>query len=112
MEYDKKLVEKGIGIHHSGLIPILKDMVEILYSMKLIKVLIATETFAMGVNMPTKSTVFMDLIKFDGNGKRFLKTDEYIQMAGRAGRRGIDTFGEVFILPNTNDLPKEKDLKK
>ena len=108
----KKLVEKGIGIHHSGLIPILKDMVEILYSMKLIKVLIATETFAMGVNMPTKSTVFMDLIKFDGNGKRFLKTDEYIQMAGRAGRRGIDTFGEVFILPNLKDLPKEKDLKK
>ena len=108
----KNLVEKGIGIHHSGLIPILKDMVEILYSMKLIKVLIATETFAMGVNMPTKSTVFMDLVKFDGNKKRFLKTDEYIQMAGRAGRRGIDTFGEVFILPNLRDLPKETDLKK
>lgn len=108
----KNLVEKGIGIHHSGLIPILKDMIEILYSKKLIKVLIATETFAMGVNMPTKSTVFMDLVKFDGTSKRFLKTDEYIQMAGRAGRRGIDTFGEVFILPNLRDLPKETDLKK
>lgn len=108
----KNLVEKGIGIHHSGLIPILKDMIEILYSMKLIKVLIATETFAIGINMPTKSTVFTKLIKFDGNKKRLLNTEEYIQMAGRAGRRGLDKFGEVFILPTYNDMPTEQEIKK
>ena len=68
----KKLAEKGIGIHHSGLIPILKEIVEILYSKKLIKVLFATETFAMGVNMPTKTSVFIDVTKFDGNGRRLL----------------------------------------
>ena len=95
----KSLVEKGIGIHHSGIIPILKEIVEILYSMKLVKILIATETFAMGVNMPTKTTIFTNLTKYDGNGKRMLNTEEYIQMAGRAGRRGLDSFGTVVILP-------------
>lgn len=96
----KKLAEKGIGIHHSGLIPILKEIVEILYSKKLIKVLFATETFAMGVNMPTKTSVFIDVTKFDGNGRRLLLPEEYNQMAGRAGRRGLDKYGEVIILPS------------
>tara|TARA_B110000977_G_C11071147_1_gene489599 strand:- start:732 stop:3107 length:2376 start_codon:yes stop_codon:yes gene_type:complete len=95
----KKLVGKGIGIHHSGLIPILKEIIEILYGKKLIKVLIATETFAMGVNMPTRTTIFTQLTKYDGSGRRLLNTEEYIQMAGRAGRRGIDTYGTVVILP-------------
>lgn len=96
----KDLVQKGIGIHHSGLIPILKEIVEILYSKKLVKVLIATETFAMGVNMPTKTTVFTNLEKYDGHEKRLLRPEEYSQMAGRAGRRGMDIFGNVIIIPN------------
>jgi superfamily II RNA helicase len=96
----KDLVQKGIGIHHSGIIPILKEIVEILYSKKLVKVLIATETFAMGVNMPTKTTVFTNLEKYDGHEKRLLKPEEYSQMAGRAGRRGMDIFGNVIIIPN------------
>ena len=96
----KDLVQKGIGIHHSGLIPILKEIVEILYSKKLVKVLIATETFAMGVNMPTKTTVFTNLEKYDGHEKRLLRPEEYGQMAGRAGRRGMDIFGNVIIIPN------------
>lgn len=94
------LVKKGIGIHHSGLIPILKEIVEILYSKKLIKVLFATETFALGVNMPTKTTVFTQLTKFDGKKRRLLGSDEYNQMAGRAGRRGLDKYGNVIIIPN------------
>lgn len=104
-----QLVLKGIGYHHSGIIPLLKEIVEILYSKKLIKVLLATETFAVGVNMPTKTVVFTGLKKFN-NGLRLLRTDEFLQMAGRAGRRGIDTFGEVIILPN--HLPSELELKK
>lgn len=97
------LVSKGIGIHHSGMIPILKEIIEILYSTGLIKILLATETFALGVNMPTKTVVFFDLYKFDGNEtQRLLKPEEYAQMAGRAGRRGKDSIGNVIILPHNN----------
>ena len=107
----KSLALKGIGIHHSGLIPILKEIVEILYEKKLIKVLIATETFAIGVNMPTKTTIFTNLTKFDGKSKRLLDTEEYIQMAGRAGRRGLDNHGTVIILPS-KFMPSEQDIKR
>ena len=103
------LVTRGIAYHHSGIIPILKEIVEILYSEKLIKVLLATETFAVGVNMPTKTVVFTGLTKYDNLGRRNLRTDEFLQMAGRAGRRGLDTFGEVIILPIY--LPTEKEFK-
>ena len=105
-----KQLQKGIGYHHSGMIPILKEVVEILFSKGLIKVLFATETFAIGVNMPTKTVIFSDLEKFDNNGLRYLRSDEYNQMAGRAGRRGLDKFGNVIILP-TFDLPTEHTLK-
>jgi len=106
-----KLVSNGIGIHHSGMIPILKEVVEILYSEGLIKVLLATETFAMGVNMPTKTVVFCQLNKFDGvSSKRNLRPEEYGQMAGRAGRRGKDPVGHVVILPTVNFMT-ETDAK-
>jgi superfamily II RNA helicase len=93
------LVCKGVGIHHSGMIPVLKEIVEILYNQGLIKVLLATETFALGVNSPTKTVIFTNLTKFDGTQRRLLRPEEYGQMAGRAGRRGLDTFGNVIILP-------------
>ena len=100
----EKLLMKGIAFHHSGLIPILKETVEILYGMGLIKILFATETFAVGVNKPVKTVLFSELEKFDNKGHRYLRHDEYTQMAGRAGRRGIDKVGYVFILP-TFKLP-------
>lgn len=93
------LVCKGVGIHHSGMIPVLKEIVEILYNQGLIKVLLATETFALGVNSPTKTVIFTNLTKFDGTQRRLLRPEEYGQMAGRAGRRGLDTFGNVIVLP-------------
>ena len=106
------LATKGIGIHHSGMIPILKEIVEILYSLGLIKVLLATETFAMGVNMPTKTVLFFNITKFDGNKfSRILRPEEYGQMAGRAGRRGLDTIGHVIILPFNNFIT-EQEAKK
>lgn len=101
-----ELVQKGVAYHHSGLLPILREMVEILFSKGLIKVLFATETFAVGINMPTKTVLFMDLMKFsdETNGLRPLRTDEYIQMAGRAGRRGKDTVGHVFYMPQRDPV--------
>ena len=96
------LLLKGIAYHHSGLLPILKEIVEILFGRGLVRVLFATETFAVGINMPTKTVVFTSYRKYDdlSNGLRMLRTDEYIQMAGRAGRRGKDTQGIVYYLPD------------
>lgn len=95
------LLCRGVAFHHSGMLPILKEIVEILFNKGFIKVLFATETFAVGINMPTKTVVFTDLRKFDDkyDDMRILRTDEYLQMAGRAGRRGIDTSGTVIYLP-------------
>ena len=103
------LLERGIAFHHSGLLPMLKEIVEILFGKGLIKVLFATETFAVGLNMPTRSVVFTSYRKYDDgtNGMRMLTTDEYIQMAGRAGRRGKDTKGYVYYLPDR--MPEERD---
>ena len=95
------LLIRGIAFHHSGLQPLLKEIVEILFSRGYVRALFATETFSVGLNMPTKTVVFLELEKFcDGNaGKRLLRPDEYIQMAGRAGRRGLDTQGLVLYEP-------------
>ena len=102
----KQLLMKGIAFHHSGVIPILKEIIEILFAKGLIKVLFATETFAVGVNMPTKTVIFTKLTKFCNGSHRHLAADEYLQMAGRAGRRGIDKIGCVIILPVEDLLNK------
>ena len=96
----RRCLEKGVGFHHSGLIPLFKEIVEMLYEKNLVKVLFATETFAVGVNMPTRTVVFTSLEKFVKDGQcRYLYPFEYLQMAGRAGRRGIDTLGTAILLP-------------
>jgi superfamily II RNA helicase len=95
----RDLAVKGIGVHHAGLIPVFKEIIEMLFSKNLIKVLFATETFAVGLNMPTKTVIFTDIFKYDNKGKRRLHTHEFIQMSGRAGRRGIDKIGYVIIVP-------------
>src|SRR6056300_1616747 len=95
-----KLLEKGIAVHHSGVTPIFREMIELLFKKKYIRLLFATETFAVGINMPTRSVVFTSLKKYTQNGYRCLFPHEYTQMAGRAGRRGIDTVGYIFHLNN------------
>lgn len=108
-----KLLNSGIGIHHSGVLPILKEIVEILFSKGLIKVLVATETFAMGLNMPTKTVVFCELRKFDGTENRYLQPGEYTQMSGRAGRRGKDIKGTVIMFfKDAQKLPSATNLEK
>ncbi|PVU85697.1 hypothetical protein BB561_006912 [Smittium simulii] len=106
------LLLRGIGSHHSGLLPILKEIVELLFSNNYIKVLFATETFAMGVNSPTRTVVFTMLKKSDGVEFRHLNSGEYTQMSGRAGRRGIDTSGVVIIASEPNQLKDSASLNK
>ncbi|EFO90454.1 hypothetical protein CRE_03570 [Caenorhabditis remanei] len=92
------LLKRGIGVHHSGLMPILKETIEILFGEGLVKVLFATETFSMGLNMPARTVVFTSARKFDGTDNPYISTGEYIQMAGRAGRRGKDDRGTVILM--------------
>jgi ATP-dependent RNA helicase DOB1 len=94
------LLEKGIATHHSGMIPVLKEIVELLFVQGYIKMLFCTETFSCGLNMPIKTTIFTDLHKFDGKDFRILYGYEYNQASGRAGRRGLDTQGYVIHLNN------------
>lgn len=96
------LLCRGIAFHHSGLLPLLKEITEILFSKGFVKIMFCTETFAVGLNMPTKTVLFAGFKKYDDQtgGMRLLRTDEYIQMAGRAGRRGKDDKGVVIYLPD------------
>ncbi len=92
----RRLVSAGVAYHHAGLLPTLKDIVERLFQAGLVKLLVATETFALGINMPAASVVFDTLEKFDGIRFSPLMTRDYFQMAGRAGRRGMDEVGYVY----------------
>jgi superfamily II RNA helicase len=106
-----QLLEKGIAIHHAGIMPVLREMIELLFEKGYIKLLFATETFAVGINMPTKTVIFAGLTKYNGSTMRLLYPHEYTQMAGRAGRRGIDTIGHVFHCNNLFDNPVSVDYK-
>ncbi|MFZ2959953.1 MAG: DEAD/DEAH box helicase [Candidatus Ozemobacteraceae bacterium] len=99
-------LRRGVGRHHAGLLPQLKELVEILFAEKLLRVLYVTETFAMGVNMPARTVAFDSLKKYDGRSFRAIKTLEFRQISGRAGRRGIDEMGWVVIpwLPKDTEL--------
>jgi superfamily II RNA helicase len=95
-----KLLRKGIGMHHAGLMPILREMTELLFARGFIKVLFCTETMSVGINLPVKTTIFTDITKFNGDVMRTLYSHEYTQAAGRAGRLGLDTVGHVIHLNN------------
>ena len=91
------LARKGIGYHHAGLLPVLKQLVEVLFTRGLMQVVFATDTLALGVNMPARTVVIGRLSKWDGRRRRMLIANEFQQMAGRAGRRGMDPFGYVVV---------------
>ncbi len=91
------LAQQGIGFHHAGLLPILKQLVEELFSRGLMQVVFATDTLALGVNMPARSVVIGRLNKWDGRRRRLLIPNEFQQMAGRAGRRGMDERGNIVV---------------
>lgn len=102
----REMLKRGIAVHHGGLLPIIKEVVEILFSKSLIKVLFATETFAMGLNLPTRTVVFSSVRKHDGTGFRDLLPGEFTQMSGRAGRRGLDKIGTVMIMAYQQPVDK------
>lgn len=89
---------EGIAVHHAGMPVYVKEIIEMLFCKGMLPILISTETFAVGVNGPARSVVFESLHKFDGSEHRMFKESEFVQMAGRAGRRGFDTEGSVFVL--------------
>ena len=93
----RQLYGKGIAFHHAGLHVQLKALVEELYEAKLLKVLYCTSTFALGINMPARTAVFDGLRKFDGHHFAPLTTRQFMQKAGRAGRRGMDDVGHVVV---------------
>jgi ATP-dependent RNA helicase HelY len=91
-------LEAGIAAHHAGLVPPLKEAVEEAFTAGLVKVVYATETLALGVNMPARTVVIEKLTKFTGERHEFLTAGEYTQLTGRAGRRGIDELGYAIVL--------------
>jgi len=98
--YDRWLsdLEAGVAAHHAGLVPAFKETAEILFSEGLLKLVFATETLSLGINMPARSVVLENLSKFTGEGHEALTPGAYTQLTGRAGRRGIDTLGTAVVL--------------
>ncbi len=104
----RPLIERGIAYHHAGMLPTLKEVVERLFTGRLIKVIFTTETFALGINMPARTVAFDDLRKFYGRFHSNLKTRDFYQMAGRSGRRGIDKEGFVYSRINPRFISFEE----
>ena len=95
---DTKLLRRGVAMHHAGMLPYAKETVEVLFQRGLVKVVFATETLSLGLNMPARACVVSSFTKFDGTGFHALTSAELTQLMGRAGRRGIDTLGHGIIL--------------
>ncbi|MBL8900378.1 MAG: DEAD/DEAH box helicase [Planctomycetes bacterium] len=106
LEEMRQQIVRGIGYHHAGMLPIFKEIIERLFTSGLLKLLFTTETFALGINMPARTAIFDSLRKFDGITFDYLKTRDYMQMAGRAGRQGIDTEGTVISILDAEDLER------
>jgi len=102
-----RLIQKGIAYHHAGMLPTLKEIIEQLFTSRLLKIIFTTETFALGINMPARSVVFDSLKKYYGRYVRILKVRDFYQMAGRAGRRGMDKIGFVYCRINPRFISKE-----
>ncbi len=100
-----RMLEHGVAFHHAGLHVMLKALVEGLYERRLVRVLYCTGTFALGINMPARTAVFEGMVRFDGRGMIQLPTREFMQMAGRAGRRGMDEAGLVVVRTDIEDVP-------
>ena len=103
----QEALSAGISAHHAGMLPVFKETVEELFEAGLVKVVFATETLSLGINMPAKSVVIEDLWKFQGERHELLTPGEYTQLTGRAGRRGIDRLGHAIVVYQRN-VPFER----
>lgn len=104
----RQALVRGVGMHHAGMFPRAKELVEVLFSEGLVSALYSTETFALGINMPARSVCISSMRKYDGRSFRYMHSKEYFQMAGRAGRRGIDKMGYVFAMVDKNAYDLDK----
>jgi ATP-dependent RNA helicase HelY len=91
-------LEAGIGSHHAGIVPTFKEIVETCFARGLVKVVFATETLAVGINMPARAVVIDKITKFNGENHQMLKPSDYAQLTGRAGRRGLDDIGHALVV--------------
>ena len=99
-----RLIEQGVAFHHAGMLPTVKEVVERCFASRLVKLIVTTETFALGINMPARSVVLDALSKRSEGGFQLLRRREFLQMAGRAGRRGMDEAGFVYLRVNPTHL--------
>ncbi|MDX6243658.1 MAG: hypothetical protein QOE76_1381, partial [Frankiales bacterium] len=107
-----RLVRHGIGVHHAGMLPKYRRLVELLAQAGLLKVICGTDTLGVGINVPIRTVLFTGLSKFDGTRTRQLKAREFHQIAGRAGRAGFDTAGTVIAQAPEHDVENERRLAK
>jgi len=103
-----KLLRKGIGVHHAGMLPRYRRLVEQLAQQGLLSVICGTDTLGVGINVPIRTVLFTGLAKFDGNRQRVLRSREFLQIAGRAGRAGFDTAGYVVVQAPEHVIENEK----
>jgi superfamily II RNA helicase len=104
----QKLVKAGIGVHHAGMLPKYRRLVETLAQAGLLTVICGTDTLGVGINVPIRTVLFTGLAKYDGNRQRVLKTREFLQIAGRAGRAGFDTAGYVVVQAPEHVIENER----
>jgi superfamily II RNA helicase len=107
-----RLVRHGIGVHHAGMLPKYRRLVERLAQAGLLKVVCGTDTLGVGINLPIRTVLFTGLNKFDGTKMRLLKAREFHQIAGRAGRAGFDTLGTVIVQAPDHVIENEKAVAK
>ncbi len=107
-----RLVRHGIGVHHAGMLPKYRRLVEVLAQAGLLKVICGTDTLGVGINVPIRTVVFTSLTKYDGVAVRHLKAREFAQIAGRAGRAGYDTAGSVVVQAHEHDVENARRLAK
>jgi superfamily II RNA helicase len=107
-----RLVRHGIGVHHAGMLPRYRRLVETLAQAGLLKVICGTDTLGVGINVPIRTVLFTALSKYDGKRQRHLKAREFHQIAGRAGRAGYDTLGHVVVQAPEHAVENEKALAK
>ena len=107
-----RLVRHGIGVHHAGMLPKYRRLVEKLAQSGLLKVICGTDTLGVGINVPIRTVLITALTKFDGTRMRSLNAREFHQIAGRAGRAGFDTAGDVVVLAPDHEIENERRLRK
>ena len=105
-------MRNGIGVHHAGMLPRYRRLVEQLAQQGLLKVICGTDTLGVGINVPIRTVLFTALAKFDGTRQRILRTREFLQIAGRAGRAGFDTVGYVVVQAPEHVIENERPVRK